>query len=242
MKLLKDFSKNNLIGSELTELGLKYKTDKAWHKKHTEIYSGIFDYFGVDKDSELNILEVGVAHGRSHLMWYDYFKNSNIIGIDIMRVDEYYMTDHPIYGSRLTPPDDKKWTLEYIKNILKKDDRLDLYHSCQTDKKVISQIIDKYEKFDIIIDDASHISDNTRQTFNLLFPALKSKGMYIIEDLENFGSKIQSEVRADVVNWEKNKEFSYLKNYEEISDVRLIHSKDFVDVNEDFVLGVIIKS
>ena len=39
------------------------------------------------KDQKLKILEIGIADGKSLLMWSDYFKNSTIIGIDIHKID-----------------------------------------------------------------------------------------------------------------------------------------------------------
>jgi hypothetical protein len=39
------------------------------------------------------------------------------------------------------------------------------------------------EKFDIIIDDASHLGGQQRKSFERLFPCLASGGFYVIEDL-----------------------------------------------------------
>lgn len=214
---------------ELTKIGVKYHTDKAWQKKHTETYSKIFDERGIDRNSEINFLEVGISHGCSHLMWYDYFKNANIIGLDIWKIDEYYNKPG------LTPNDEikyftdtdgeKKDKLEYIKHLLKeKDSRLHLFEGCQTDVSGFRLLRAIYNDMHVIMDDASHIDDKTKETFLHAFPLLVSGGIYIIEDLESFGSKVQRKVIKDFAYWKDNGKFNYLENFDDIESAELIHS------------------
>lgn len=65
---------------DLTEIGLKYGTDKALDHKFTDIYNNIFTPL---RNNELNILEIGIWDGASMKMLKEYFINSNICGIDI---------------------------------------------------------------------------------------------------------------------------------------------------------------
>ena len=60
-----------------------YKTDKYEHG-YTKVYEKYFDNI---RDQKLKILEIGIADGKSLLMWSDYFQNSTIIGIDIHKID-----------------------------------------------------------------------------------------------------------------------------------------------------------
>ncbi len=55
-----------------------------------------------------------------------------------------------------------------------------VYIGSQTDKEFLKSI--PY-KFDIIIDDGSHIQSNVLRAFELLFPKLKNGGLYFVEDL-----------------------------------------------------------
>lgn len=52
----------------------------------------------------------------------------------------------------------------------------------QTNKEGLEDLIEGFGNPDIIIDDASHIQKNTMKSFEILFPLLKSKGLYCIED------------------------------------------------------------
>jgi hypothetical protein len=45
-------------------------------------------------------------------------------------------------------------------------------------------LIKKFKRFDIIIDDGSHVSKHIIKTFNFLFDYLVDGGLYIAEDLQ----------------------------------------------------------
>ena len=91
---------------------------------------------------------------NSLILFKKYLPNSNIVGLDL--------------------------------NKRKKDfyKKADLFYGHQNDLEVLNKIIKKYKKFDIIIDDGSHINSHVRNTFNFLFKYLKNKGLYFIEDLQ----------------------------------------------------------
>jgi len=132
----------------------KYKSDKIQHG-YVEIYS---NYFLKLKDKKLKILEIGVADGKSILSWSNFFKKSLKIGINIKKINL------------------KK------KKLNKKN--IHIYQGSQSDGKFLNKLIKKYKKFDIIIDDGSHIPEDVKLSFKLLFPALSSGGFYFVEDLQ----------------------------------------------------------
>ena len=53
----------------------------------------------------------------------------------------------------------------------------------QSNKRHLLQVAELYTPFDIIIDDGSHINKDLLLTFETLFVALKSGGLYVAEDL-----------------------------------------------------------
>jgi len=110
-------------------------------------------YLPFTRSEKLTILEIGVLQGQSVQMWSEWFTNSEIIGIDIS-------------------PNCKDFQTEKI-NIEIGD---------ATDPLFMSQIIDKWPQFDLIIDDGSHMQSDMIQSFKLLFGSLKSGGVYIVED------------------------------------------------------------
>lgn len=71
---------------ELTRLGIKHNTDKAYYHHFTEIYSKFFEPL---KEKQLNILEIGVASGSSLLMLKEYFTNSRLYVADIDDKSEF---------------------------------------------------------------------------------------------------------------------------------------------------------
>lgn len=54
----------------------------------------------------------------------------------------------------------------------------------QDDATQLGLLTEMYDEFDVIIDDASHISSKTITSFKLLYPHLKPGGLYVIEDLQ----------------------------------------------------------
>ena len=63
-------------------------------------------------------------------------------------------------------------------------DGVEIVIADQADKQSLDSLRVLRGPFDIIIDDASHISSLTIQTFDMLWPALKPGGLYVIEDLQ----------------------------------------------------------
>lgn len=89
-------------------------------------------------------------------MWKDYFPKGTIAGLDI---DPVHIDDPT--------------------------GRIYVYKGSQQDTKVLKKIAGEIAPtgFDVIIDDASHIAEYTRQSFWYLFKDhLKSGGLYFIED------------------------------------------------------------
>ena len=61
---------------------------------------------------------------------------------------------------------------------------VEIYQGDQNDKILLNKIAAKYGKFDIIIDDGSHISKHIINSFDHLFDHLSQDGIYVVEDLQ----------------------------------------------------------
>jgi hypothetical protein len=64
------------------------------------------------------------------------------------------------------------------------ESRIKIFKGDQTDTSLLERIIGQIGKPDIIIDDGSHINEHVVKTFELLFPLLKTGGIYVVEDTE----------------------------------------------------------
>lgn len=140
----------------LHELGVLYNTDKAWHHNYCHRYETALKDL---RDKPVTLLELGIggdddpqAGGQSLRMWADYFRNGSIIGLDLHAKD------------------------------LNLPDSVTVYEGSQDDPAVLDRIHANHGDFDIIIDDASHLSSLTIRSFQLLWPRLKSGGFYAVED------------------------------------------------------------
>lgn len=76
---------------KISEILLKYETDKVTDHCYGDTYDELFNRF--DRNAKLNILEIGVQKGGSLLAWEEYFPNSKITGIDILDTREYISTN-----------------------------------------------------------------------------------------------------------------------------------------------------
>lgn len=142
----------------LNEIALQYGTDKAsTHHNYCVIYE---KYLKHSRFDPIKLLELGIGGykyadrgGESLRMWQDYFRAGVIVGVDL-----YEKTG--IAG-----------------------DRIFLQFGSQTDANFLNMVNQRHGPFDLIIDDASHVSELTIKSFEILFPLLKPTGIYIVEDV-----------------------------------------------------------
>lgn len=123
-----------------------------------------------------SFLEIGLAAGDSIKLFDEYFENSNIIGVDISVV----------------------FTPGKYKNNVK------IIESDATKLSFLNEI--EGAKFDIVIDDGSHMTDDQITTFNMLKDKMNPGGVYVIEDI----------LALDI----ERKRFEALHNNIEIVDMR----------------------
>jgi len=155
--------------NELTKIGKRYGTDKAGPQhNYTEVaYHGLLEPL---RDKNINLLELGVGDtGASVKMWKEYLPAANII-----LFDPFFITDEAV---TVTPEELRNFGIKVYKG--NQLDRADL----------LNVALCESEKFDVIIDDASHLSDGMQISLATLFPYLKDGGIYIIEDLSSARSR-----------------------------------------------------
>ena len=139
---------------KLTTIANKYNTDKGTIAYEAHGYTEIYNDYISDID-KLNMLEIGIWHGDSIRMWNEYNNNINLHSIDI-----------------------DKNVFNYLK-----DEKCTVHLGNQSDKNFINNVLEQTGDLDVIIDDGSHIYNDILNSFNFIYPKLKSGAIYFIEDL-----------------------------------------------------------
>lgn len=198
---------------DLADLFNKYGSDKD-RNGYSHLYSCLFDDM---KDKNLNILEIGIGTmvekacssmkgympdtykpGASLRAWNDYFKNSNIYGMDIQEDTQF------------------------------KEDRIVTYICDSTSEESVNNVMNNLNiKFDIIVDDGWHYDEAQKSTLKNFFPYLNDGGIYVIEDIypESRISKSPNVIK-EIVG--KNKFFFVgLKNNQCVIQKKTINANGF---------------
>ena len=172
---------------DLTELSLTgladlYGSDKGSIKhNYTSIYESIISELLVGrsrKHAGLSIVEFGVACGASLRMWGSYLPSSHVTGIDVRRECSGLCVD-----------------MNNVQIVV-----ADVTDSSQLSKCQVFQ-----GPVDLIVDDASHISEDIVAAFRGSWKYLKSGGFYIVEDLrctysEDYARQFRANFNPNSVN------------------------------------------
>lgn len=137
----------------LDDIAIAVGTDKS-SLGHN--YTRIYsDYFDTIKDHTIKFLEIGIFYGSSVRMWESYFPNAELHFID-----------------------------NNLAQIKYKSTRSHYHFLDQSNPHALNQFVEATGgEFDIIVDDGGHLMNQQITSFLILFPALKSGGVYVIEDL-----------------------------------------------------------
>ena len=144
----------------LDQIARKHGTDKSGLSHgYTHYYEQVLEPL---RDSAVNVLELGWGGhedpdkgGASAKMWRDYFshKRSNVIVVDNEK-----------------------------KNLTEAHAGVNFRLGSQADEEFLRDIHDEFGDFDLIVDDASHLSSLTIRSFEILWPMLRVGGYYVVED------------------------------------------------------------
>jgi predicted O-methyltransferase YrrM len=102
----------------------------------------------------LRILELGTKTGGSAVMWAELLKPGKVVTVDL---------------------EDERLVLPGVRAYRGVD---------QADERALREIVgSEFDgELDIILDDASHLYEPTKASFDCLFPLLRPAGLYLIED------------------------------------------------------------
>lgn len=137
-------------------------------------------YLPFDRLSNIKILEIGVCQGESIKMWKEFYPNATIVGLDIN-------------------PNCKQYE--------RKKEGMFIEIGSQDDPDFLKTLTDKYQKFDMVLDDGSHMQHHMIYSFEFLFDFVKDQGIYVLEDTccsywPGYGGSIHG--KNTVINYFKN--------------------------------------
>ncbi len=172
-KNLDDYSKENpnLFHQDLNYLceyfnsdkGEKFKNQYAKPSKQDDKkiiahgYAKIYEkYLKEKKEKNLNIIELGSFYGNASAAFYFYFKNSQIYSADIN-------------------PDMYLYRSKRLKNF---------FTDTSSRASIENNILTRNTKFDLIIEDASHMLKDQIISLFILFKNLNSGGIFIVEEID----------------------------------------------------------
>jgi len=131
-------------------------TDKDTIHSYLDAYE---KYLSPYIDKECTLLEIGVWHGGSSLLWHEYLQKAKIVGIDI---------ENQIHESLLN----------------KFSNRYSFVERNAYTPHTVECIRQSFpEWFDIIIEDGIHTKESNEFAIKNYLPMLKKGGVMIIEDL-----------------------------------------------------------
>jgi cephalosporin hydroxylase len=156
--------RSRLVRNDLNRLAELYGTDKFGSHFYTPHYQRHFQHL---KNKPVTLLEIGIGGwagdigyadktlgGSSLRMWKAFFPKGRIYGLDIQ--DKSSHDEH----------------------------RIKTFQGSQDDEAFLKSVIDEIGAPDIVIDDGSHYTHHVIKSFNVLFPLLKTGGIYAVEDLQ----------------------------------------------------------
>jgi hypothetical protein len=154
--------------SKLIDLVDDTKTDKNTIHTYIDTYERLFFSKKYDKN---NVLEIGIGapktdkeNGGSIKLWYKYFPNSIVYGLDMIDISE--VNEEIINKDRINLITSiNAYDSEFVKNAF-------------TDNNI---------KFDILIDDGPHTLESMIFFVKKYLPLLNKNGILVIEDIQDIG-------------------------------------------------------
>ena len=131
-----------------------WKQSDRYIWKWTPYFKFYDKYFSKFRNKKCKILEIGVYKGGSLQMWQNYFgQDALIVGMDINPECSAYS-----------------------------ENKIEIFIGDQSSKVDLSKLVEKYGKFDVIIDDGSHVNEHQIASFEYLIDYLNDDGVYLVED------------------------------------------------------------
>ena len=171
--------------TELCEIGKQAVTDKSPYINlntglHRHHYTGVYAMlFAPLKNKNIEFVEIGVAGGSSVVLWWNYFINASLYFFDR---DQNFLNN----VKAMEFPDREPYLALMDVSI---------------DGGIHASLEATGKKFDVILDDSSHVYEHQIRIAKEAFPFIKSGGYLIIEDIYRTESEVKYENDlADIIS------------------------------------------
>jgi len=146
---------SNSLSALLTSHGSDKNSDHSYGPFYDELAEIL-----LQREMPLHIMEIGVQSGASIKAFQAFFQDRAILyGVDLT-------VDSIMSLGPLVKP--------YVADQSKPESLMGLFSNLQSEKG----------RFDLIIDDASHVQEDQLRSAEILWPLLAPGGYYVIEDLQ----------------------------------------------------------
>lgn len=136
-----------------------------------------------------HVIELGLYDGGSIPFWFELLRPRKHVGIDIRPWKESKVFEAYLDARQIRDRIETHW------------------QTSQADREALDEIADSAfggQPLNLVIDDASHYYEESRASFEILFPRLRPGGLYIIEDWAWF------HWRADQAEWSAKRPLTHL--------------------------------
>jgi predicted O-methyltransferase YrrM len=127
-----------------------------------EPYLRFYEFLAASPFSPRSILELGISQGGSYVLLDKLFKPQRMSAVEI--------SPQPVAP-----------LLRYVAAM---ECRFVHFSTSQCDREILTRIVrdELADELDFVVDDASHTYEQTKASFELLFPLLRPGGIYVVED------------------------------------------------------------
>lgn len=155
MKLAGTYEYDEALASRMAEALNASYSDKASFHDYHKVYAHVLGDMEINNFLEIGLFLNDLQHTDLNA-WASIYPDANIYGADI------------------------KTSQLFNRN------NIQMYYTDQSDSASLTALKEAFPvEFDVILDDASHMYGPTINTFVNLFPAVKSGGVYMIEDCQS---------------------------------------------------------
>ena len=142
------------------------------------------------KEPRLSTLEAfTIAKNEPYLRVYEdlasAFSARSILELGIFQGGSYVLLDKLLNPRRMSAVDiSPRLVAPLLQYVADKEGRFVHFSTSQSDRKILEHIVlnELADELDLVVDDASHTYEETKASFEILFPLLRPGGIYLIED------------------------------------------------------------